>query len=191
MNSNSPAFESSVPSWRDFSLRVNRGPHSTRSARVPSSLNWYLCYLKKMKSRWLWRVIILRALTLGVCGKSDASMRPIRWPNIVSKLLRMSSGFESPGAAPCLNIWLRSFTLETRKFAVGPSGRWLNIKESAWWWLVVKIVLTRNAVLLVEEQEVCKPFLLGLLYHALDLVVLPLIIFATWNCWLDFLQEIE
>ena len=57
-------------------------------------------------------------------------MRPMRWPSMVSKLFRISSGWVSVAAAPWPTMSSRSLTEETRKVAVGPSGRWDSINES-------------------------------------------------------------
>lgn len=56
--------------------------------------------LKKMQSRWLWKVATWRLLKLGSWWNSEASMRPNRWPSRVSKWFRISSGFMC-AARPC------------------------------------------------------------------------------------------
>ena len=118
-----------VPCCKLSNLNVNLGPTSCKSAFVPSSLNMYRWCLKKMKSLWLCKVTTLLPSKLGLCGNSDASIRPILCPSLVSKLFKIISGTWLVGLAWCW-ICLFSTVLVSLNAAVGPLGKWLIIKLS-------------------------------------------------------------
>jgi hypothetical protein len=60
-----------------------------------------------------------RPLNSGLCGKSEPTKRPTRWPRRVLKLLRISSGMWSLGLPEC-GMAVPGTTFVTLKNAVGP-----------------------------------------------------------------------
>ena len=57
-----------------------------------SMCNRYLWRLKKMKSRWLWKVTHCLPWNCGSWGKRATNRRATEWPSRVLKLLRITSG---------------------------------------------------------------------------------------------------
>ena len=59
-------------------------------------------HLKKMKSRWLWKVATCRPLKALSWLNNVASRRPTRWPTTVSKWFKITSGLWCVArACPC------------------------------------------------------------------------------------------
>ena len=131
-----------------------------------------------------------RALKFGVWGKTLASMRPILWPNMVSKLFRINSGYVSVEAAPWPQISARSFTLETRNVAVGPSGKCDRIRESKESQSIV-VILTRFSMLLIEQHEICEVTFFRPFNHIFDQIILSFVILAVGKCWLDLFEKVK
>lgn len=120
-HSYSPYLESNVPFCKDRSFKVNLGPNSCKP-HFFWFLNWYLWYLKKMKSLWLWKVTTLRPVNWGSCGNIDARSLPTEWPRRVLKLFKTTSGVWLEWS-PLRFKSLPNFTLDNLKWAVGPSGK--------------------------------------------------------------------